>query len=85
MEVGCIAYPSGSTVTYSLVYPRDANVDGLRISVLARLGVAILGESEGTVIEYAITGGPKRFRIERVDYQPESRLRVPARNGTHTV
>ena len=75
--------PFGSIVTYKLVYPRDANVDGLKISVLARLGVAMLGRSEGDLIEYDIAGGTKRFLVRKVVYQPEARLKVPARNGTH--
>lgn len=73
--------PSGSTVTYNLVYPGNANVDELKISVLARLGVAMLGRTEGDIIEYDIPGGTKQFLVRKVVYQPETRLKVSGRNG----
>lgn len=76
---------SGSNDAYSLVYPKDANVDGLKISVLARLGVAMLGEKEGNLIEYATPAGTRRYLVGKVLYQPESRLRQAGKNGAHAL
>lgn len=72
--VRLIEIPSGGNVTYTLVYPPDANVDRLRISVLAPLGVALLGRSEGEIVEFAVPSGTKRYFIEKVVYQPEAQL-----------
>lgn len=59
-------------MTYSLVFPKDADVEAGAISVLAPVGTAILGYSEGDVIEWPVPSGMRRIRIERVIYQPEA-------------
>ena len=59
--------------TYSLVFPKDADVATGAISVLAPLGTAILGYSEGDELEWLMPSGRKRrFRIEKILYQPEA-------------
>jgi len=73
--VQLIDMPSGERVIYTLVYPGDANVDQLKISVLSPLGVALLGQSEGAVVEFTAPSGTKRYVIEKVVYQPEAQLR----------
>jgi regulator of nucleoside diphosphate kinase len=58
---------------YSLVFPQHANVKAGAISVLAPLGTALLGYTEGDEIEWPMPSGrTKRFRIEKVIYQPEA-------------
>jgi regulator of nucleoside diphosphate kinase len=74
--VKLIDIETGEIATYALVYPADANVDRLRISVLAPLGAALLGRSEGEVIEYEVPGGTKRFYLQKVVEQPEARRRA---------
>ena len=72
--VELIEISSGEVVTYALVYPPDANVDRLKISVLAPLGVAMLGKSEGEIVAFTVPAGTKRYFIRKVVYQPEARL-----------
>lgn len=56
----------------ALVYPRDQGVDGSTISILAPVGSALLGLSEGETIEWPKPGGGSlHVRIEEVIYQPE--------------
>ena len=76
---------SGAASTYSLVYPKDADVDGLKISVLARLGVAMLCQSEGAVFSYTVPSGTRQYLVHKVVYQPESRLRQAGTNGAVAV
>ncbi len=63
---------SGEEKTYTLVFPRNANVDTGAISVLAPVGTAILGYAAGDEIEWRVPSGTRRFRIEEVLYQPEA-------------
>lgn len=63
---------SDAEFSLRLVYPRDA--DGLsdRISILAPVGSALLGLSEGDAITWpAPGGGVVNVRIIQVTYQPE--------------
>jgi len=59
-------------MTYSLVFPKDADVDVGAISILAPVGTAILGYGEGDVIEWPVPSGIRRIRIEKILYQPEA-------------
>lgn len=56
----------------TLVYPRDVDASGRTISILAPVGSALLGLSQGDEIEWPKPGGGVlRVRIEEVTYQPE--------------
>jgi len=59
-------------MTYTLVFPRDANIDAGAISVLAPVGTAILGYAKGDVVEWPVPSGVRRIRIEEIVYQPEA-------------
>ena len=59
-------------MTYSLVFPQNADVDAGAISILAPVGTAILGYSEGDVIEWPVPSGMRRIKIEKILYQPEA-------------
>jgi regulator of nucleoside diphosphate kinase len=63
---------TGENMTYTLVFPRDANVDEGRISILAPLGTAILGYRVGEEFEWDVPSGKRRLRIAKVLYQPEA-------------
>ncbi len=58
--------------TVTLVFPADADIAAGAISVLAPVGTAILGFRKGDVIEWPVPAGLRRFRIEKVVYQPEA-------------
>lgn len=56
----------------TLVYPKDIDASGEKISVLAPVGGALLGLSQGDEIEWPKPGGGVlRVRIKEVTYQPE--------------
>ena len=74
--VSLIDIASGVISRFALVYPADANVDALKVSILAPLGAAMLGRSEGEIIEVDGPAGPRRYFIQKVAFQPESRLRT---------
>jgi regulator of nucleoside diphosphate kinase len=63
---------TGNTVTYTLVFPRDADIAQGKISVLAPIGTCILGYRTGDVIKWRVPGGRRRFRVEEVLFQPEA-------------
>src|SRR6478672_8717134 len=63
---------TGAEMTYTLVFPKDADLTAGRISVLAPIGTAILGYRAGDVIAWSVPGGKRKFRIEEVLYQPEA-------------
>ena len=63
---------SGEAVVQTLAFPHGADPAQSRVSILTSLGVAMLGHRKGDVVNCEAPGGPKRFRIERVLYQPEA-------------
>lgn len=62
----------GEEKMYRLVLPKDADIATGAISVLAPVGTAILGYSEGDEVEWEVPAGTRRFRVEKVIYQPEA-------------
>lgn len=63
---------NGLEATYQIVFPRDADVAKNRISVLAPIGTGLLGCSAGASIECPVPSGMRRFRILKIEYQPEA-------------
>jgi regulator of nucleoside diphosphate kinase len=64
--------PSGEEFCLTLVYPKDMNGAGDRLSVLAPVGSALLGLATGDRIEWPRPGGGLiQVRIVEVVYQPE--------------
>ena len=56
----------------TLVYPKDVDAAGGKISVLAPVGSALLGLSQGDEIEWPKPGGGVlRVRLKEISYQPE--------------
>ncbi|MCI0418647.1 MAG: nucleoside diphosphate kinase regulator [Acidobacteria bacterium] len=62
---------SEKETTYSLVFPRDADINQNKISILAPLGIALFGSSRD-VIEWKVPAGLRRIRVEEILYQPEA-------------
>jgi regulator of nucleoside diphosphate kinase len=65
---------TGEEVVYTLVFPGKADAANGKISVLAPVGTAVLGYRVGDVVEWRVPGGMRRFKVERVLYQPEAAL-----------
>jgi regulator of nucleoside diphosphate kinase len=59
-------------MTYTLVFPDKANVDEGKISVVAPIGTAMLGQRVGDEFEWEVPAGSVRLRVEEVLYQPEA-------------
>lgn len=59
---------------YQIVLPKYANVDEGRISVMAPIGTALLGYSVGSVVEWKVPSGLRRFKIVEVHPQTDSEL-----------
>ncbi len=56
----------------TLVYPKDVDGSGSKISILAPVGSAMIGLSEGDAIVWPKPGmGEFNVRIEEITYQPE--------------
>lgn len=63
---------SGEEITYTLVYPEEANLLEDKISILAPVGTAILGFREGDVFDWKVPAGIVKLKVEKILYQPES-------------
>jgi len=50
-------------MTYTLVFPDRADYEAGRISVLAPIGTAMLGQREGDEFEWEVPAGPVRLRV----------------------
>jgi regulator of nucleoside diphosphate kinase len=58
--------------TVRLVFPGAASPNKGAISVLAPLGLALLGTRSGDEVSWDVPGGHRRLRVEKVTYQPEA-------------
>ena len=63
---------TGETVTFTLVFPPEANVEEEKISVLAPIGAGMLGYRVGDEFEWNVPQGVRRMKVAKVHYQPEA-------------
>lgn len=63
---------SKELLTRRLVLPSEAGRTENGLSVLAPVGIAMLGYGEGDSFECATPGGTRRFLVESVLFQPEA-------------
>jgi len=54
---------------YTLALPEDADISKGLLSILAPLGIALLGRRRGDLIEARVPGGSRRLRVEGVRQQ----------------
>ncbi len=59
---------------YTLVLPHRSNASRGLISILAPVGIAMIGHRKRDIIEVTAPGGPRKFRIEQVTRSPKSSL-----------
>ena len=62
---------SGDTVVYRLVFPTQARTEN-SISILAPIGMAMLGYQVGDIIEWPVPRGIRRLKVLEVLFQPEA-------------
>lgn len=64
---------SGAERELTLVYPREADADAGRVSVLAPVGSALLGLRIGQSIDWPLPGGRTvALEVLSIQYQPEA-------------
>lgn len=63
---------SGEKMTYILVFPAEANISKNKLSILAPLGMALLGYRKGDIIEWIVPSGIRKLKVEEILYQPEA-------------
>jgi regulator of nucleoside diphosphate kinase len=63
---------NGEIMTFTLVFPEHASVEHDRISVLAPIGTAMLGQREGDEFDWEVPAGRVRLKVLKVLYQPEA-------------
>lgn len=56
----------------TLVYPEDSDISAGKISILAPIGTAILGYSQGDIVQWEVPDGTRNLRINSILYQPEA-------------
>src|SRR5690606_13330716 len=57
---------SGEIDTYTLVYPEQADAASGRLSILAPIGMALIGFAEGDTFAWRTPGGQRRLLIRKV-------------------
>lgn len=61
---------SGEETNISLVYPQDAKVEEMKISVLTPVGTALIGLRVGGTIDWPIPGGKvRRLKVTAVSHE----------------
>lgn len=63
---------SGREMSVQLVFPKEADFEQGKISILAPIGTAIIGYREGDTVEWEVPAGKRRLKIEKIIYQPEA-------------
>ena len=64
---------AGTAHQLTLVYPRDVDESGSKVSITAPVGSALIGLSVGQIIEWQVPGGRKiRLKVLQVLHQPEA-------------
>ena len=63
---------TGEEADYTLVFPGTTDSSNRKISVLAPIGIAVLGCRVGDAVEWEVPAGLKRLKVEEVLYQPEA-------------
>lgn len=63
---------SGEKTTYTLVFPSAANISENKLSIMAPLGMALLGYRTGDIIEWPVPSGVRKLKVDQIIYQPEA-------------
>jgi len=63
---------TAEVLEYTLVYPHEADITQNKLSVLAPIGMGLLGYRAGDVFEWTVPSGKRVLKVEEVLYQPEA-------------
>jgi regulator of nucleoside diphosphate kinase len=58
--------------TLTIVFPGTADAASGRVSILAPVGLALLGARQGAQVECPTPNGTRRMVVERISFQPEA-------------
>lgn len=58
--------------TYKLVFPREADLEQRKVSVLAPIGTAMIGCRVGQLIRWNAPAGERCMKVVKILYQPEA-------------
>jgi len=64
--VSFVEEDTGESFFYTLTWPHSADIEQNKISILAPVGMALLGYAVGDTVEWNVPSGRKRFRIEAI-------------------
>ena len=70
-EVRVTDLDTREAIVLRVVFPKEADAAEGKISVLAPLGMSVLGRRLGDDITWQTPGSLRRLRVDRVLYQPE--------------
>jgi transcription elongation factor GreA len=59
---------SGEELRYILVNPREVNPASGKISNASPIGKAVIGRSEGEVVEITVPAGKLRYQIKHIEH-----------------
>ncbi len=62
---------TGEVFEYTLVFPHEADITQNKLSVLAPIGMGLLGYKAGDVFEWTVPSGKRVLKVEEVLFQPE--------------
>ncbi len=71
-EVRVVDLDTGQSMRLAVVFPAASAPGAGKVSVLAPLGLALLGVRAGEEIAWEMPGGVRRLRVEQIVYQPEA-------------
>ena len=63
---------TGKTNTLTLVYPKEMDGSGDKVSVFAPVGIALLGLGVGDEFQMPSPTGQVTVRVDAIDFQPEN-------------
>jgi regulator of nucleoside diphosphate kinase len=63
---------SGDEMTYTIVFPDQADVRQGKISILAPIGTALIGYRVGDTLTWEVPAGVAKIKVLDLLYQPES-------------
>lgn len=63
---------TGKTNTLTLVYPKEMDGAGEKVSIFAPVGIALLGLSVGDQLQLPSPTGQVTVRVDAIEFQPEN-------------
>jgi regulator of nucleoside diphosphate kinase len=71
-KVELLDLDTNKKMTYTLVFPSEADINQGKISILVPIGTAILGYRVGDTVICQVPARQRRIKIQRILYQPEA-------------